>query len=1073
MPPVILRSTSKVAGFATARSPSCRPRPGRSIATGSTAWPSVGFSKARASAIRELLRRVVDQAFCSSWGDDALELLGDLAFQDGRFGEALAMLQPAGGGSSRRSGCAGPSRSFGRSGAGGRQENALPRGRGRKPAGPGRSRRIWRGAIPGATGSVGRPNRGAMPRSSPKRSSRITWARSPARQPLADVRRLVPAHRRSCPGRSTWARCSGGSTSTRSSLSRNQDFRLNRGMVRQVGHPAAGAAAGVSSDRAGRPGDRLRRHAGAGLQPERSSGRRRGNVPPAGRAGLEDIRPRMAPRFRRRGSTYSGDSAVHTDGLRPPDLRADGCDEQRGFSRDESGPERVSSSIVALDWNTRGSCSGSRSRRRSLCPTDRPIEWQQSDGQLRGDARRRWAQRLRRGDRSPRADATYIACFDADTGADRWIRYLGLGVARRRQFLRYGHGHAVRRMARRATSTIGCSRSTGRPSIIRPIWAPWSRSTPRPGPTLWVATYPRQEPNQLGNGGERDLNPAVVHDGRVFVAPSDADAIFAFDAGSGRLLWKTDPIADDVKLSHLLGVAKGRLVATGNRVLLFDVKTGKLLHAWPDSGKSLEGYGRGLLAGDMIYWPTQNEIQVLDQRTGLRAEPPIKLLETYHTKGGNLVAGDGYLIVAQADGLVVFCQNSRLIERYREEIVRAPDDAANYFRLARAAEAIGQRSARARNVSASRPEGAARRDDRRDLACERGPRSSVPAALAPGGPGPESQALGRGGRPSSTSAAEVARSDPERLQAQLLLCRRLLDAGRPARRGRHLPAALDRRTAAAAGRRRRRRPSNRPRRSADRRPPQAPSSATTAARSTSRTTARPLGCFERGQGRERPSPARRGLPRLSRGPGRSRCPARAGRASRIGEAARPRPTHAYKRLLMIAPDDDRRALAIWRLAHVYEDAEALPVGPGQLTSSCRRGFPSDPSQDTGPRGTVAELVAAELARPRFTQLVADRPVPAIAAAAVPPLALAGPGGSANPVDLAPWASPRRLMRAGSSWSRKTGLRFLDPSTGLPRWSADLGAPAVWAGYLSDKLIVATPRQIVAPRAGAGDRAVAV
>ena len=37
------------------------------------------------------LRRVVDQAFCSSWGDDALELLGDLAFQDGRFGEALAM----------------------------------------------------------------------------------------------------------------------------------------------------------------------------------------------------------------------------------------------------------------------------------------------------------------------------------------------------------------------------------------------------------------------------------------------------------------------------------------------------------------------------------------------------------------------------------------------------------------------------------------------------------------------------------------------------------------------------------------------------------------------------------------------------------------------------------------------------------------------------------------------------------------------------------------------------------------------------------------------------------------------
>ena len=41
-----------------------------------------------------MLRRVVELAFCSSWGDQALELLGDLAFQDGRFGEALAMYRP-------------------------------------------------------------------------------------------------------------------------------------------------------------------------------------------------------------------------------------------------------------------------------------------------------------------------------------------------------------------------------------------------------------------------------------------------------------------------------------------------------------------------------------------------------------------------------------------------------------------------------------------------------------------------------------------------------------------------------------------------------------------------------------------------------------------------------------------------------------------------------------------------------------------------------------------------------------------------------------------------------------------
>jgi outer membrane protein assembly factor BamB len=56
------------------------------------------------------------------------------------------------------------------------------------------------------------------------------------------------------------------------------------------------------------------------------------------------------------------------------------------------------------------------------------------------------------------------------------------------------------------------------------------------GAPLWVATYPRQETDFLGPGSERDLNPAVVHEGRVFVAPTDANAIFAFEADSGRLL---------------------------------------------------------------------------------------------------------------------------------------------------------------------------------------------------------------------------------------------------------------------------------------------------------------------------------------------------------------------------------------------------------------------------------------------------------------------------------------------------------------------------------------------------------
>ncbi len=289
------------------------------------------------------------------------------------------------------------------------------------------------------------------------------------------------------------------------------------------------------------------------------------------------------------------------------------------------------------------------------------------------------------------------------------------------------------------------------------------------GSTLWVASYPRQEPSQFGNGGERDLNPAVVHDGRVFVAPSDADAIFAFDSQSGRLLWKTERIADDIKLTHVLGVAKGRLVATGNRVVLFDVKTGKLLHAWPDSGKVLDGYGRGLLAGDMIYWPTQNEIQILDQRTGLRAEPPIKLQETYHAKGrkpgrrrrlSDRRAGrrPGGLLPEQPPDRAV-SRADRAVARGRRQLLPAgAGGRGDRPRLGWLSRCTERRSKRPRPTRAidGLPLGGAARDQKFRL------------LIAAGGAGAEGRASGMRPRPSSMRPGSVARSDGERLAGPAL-----------------------------------------------------------------------------------------------------------------------------------------------------------------------------------------------------------------------------------------------------------------------------------------------------------------
>ena len=655
---------------------------------------------------------------------------------------------------------------------------------------------------------------------------------------------------------------------------------------------------------------------------------------------------------------------------------------------------------------------------------------------------------------------TYIACLDADTGASRWIRYLGSapdgGAAFGNPF-QFGGMPASSDFNHRLLSLDG-------PSVyyqtnVGAVLALEAET----GATRWVATYPRQDSNPLaGSGSERDLNPAVVHDGRVFVAPSDADAIFAFDAATGRLLWKSNPIADDIRLSHLLGVAKGRLVATGDRVLLFNVKTGELLHAWPDSGQSLKGYGRGLLAGDYIYWPTASEIQVLDQRNALRAEPPIKLLQSYHMHGGNLVAGDGYLIVAQADGMVVFCQNSRLIERYQKEIVRAPDRAVNYFRVARAAEAIGKDSLALDMYRQATLK--ARPDETIDglslLGAARDHRFRLLLRLAV-----QARKSKRWDDASGhlDAAAAAAGSDPERLQAQLLRADVFLDAGRPAEAidicQRLLTDERLRPLAVAAD------DGHRTIRAdlfiADRLKAVVQAQGRLVYAPYEREAARLL---ERGRDEKdarlldlvcRRYPVARAVPDALVALG-----ALYESSKRWTDAA-----HVYKRLLFVAPDDELRAQAIWRLAHVYETRKLfLSARDSYLELQAR--FPHAMLKEPGGSGTVADLVAAELARPPYTQLIADRPLPPTPIPLLRRWNWQAPGGQSLQVLSASGVAPS--LDAGSLFIvEKSGLRLLDPATGMPRWSAELGEPAIWAGYLADRLIAATPRQIVALDLGQG------
>jgi cellulose synthase operon protein C len=1005
-----------------------------------------------------LLRRVVDQAFCSSWGDDALELLGDLAFQDGRFGEALAMyrrLVPDRALDSSLLVHPDPTVDLAkveakklicRAAAGDDvpSKAEIEAFAGRYPAA--------QGALAGRTGVYASIVADAfasdhLARPFQPDSRWPTFAGSLTRS------KVIPGP------------VDVGSTQWRVELEKvfvNRQLTFGRGGM-------AGVAQNSPQERllAFHPivlGDQVIVCDGARVlaynlndRPGDSDGGLPRPVEPAWKHDPENGAQVPQARSMQVGiPRYTLTAVGNRIYARMGAMSA-------AFLANMSN-RRGTSSIIALDWNTQGKKLWEQ-KSTSLALPDRPADRNGNNGTVSfegtpvANTRNVYVAVTDRREQT----ATYVACFDADTGASRWIRYLGaaspdvnnmFGVGMPMQFGMTAPGDFNHRLLTLDGPALYYQTNLGAVVALEA----------ETGATLWVATYPRQEPDRLGsgNGSERDLNPAVVEDSRVFVAPSDADSVLAFDAGSGRLLWKSDPIADDVKLSHLLGVAKDRLVATGNRVLLFNVKTGKLENAWPDSGPSLEGYGRGLLAGDLIYWPTLSEIQVLDQRTAQRAEPPIKLVERYHAKGGNLVAGDGYLIVAQADGLVVFCQNSRLIERYQNEIALAPDRASNYFRLARAAEAIGRDP-----LALEMYEQAARRahagetiDGKSLVGAARDHRFRMLFRLA------GSARKARRWDDASAyldSAATVARSDAERLEAQLLRADVLLDAARPREAVDICERVLnDERlrslTVAAAD-------GHRTIRAdlfiADRLNTIVRDHGRAVYEKYDREAAR---LFERGKVEEDV----RVLDELCRSfPVAQVVPDALVVLGSLQESARrlPEAAHTYKRLLNLAPDDSRRALAIWRMAHVYEERKLLVAARDSYLDLQAR-FPDVHLNGSRDQPTLAELVGVELARPTYAHLIADRPVPSTPVPLVRRWQWLAPSSQAIRVIYADGVAPS--LDAGRLFVvDKTALRLVDQLTGAVRWTSELAQTPLWVGYLADKLIAATPHQIVALELGQG------
>ena len=262
----------------------------------------------------------------------------------------------------------------------------------------------------------------------------------------------------------------------------------------------------------------------------------------------------------------------------------------------------------------------------------------------------------------------YVGCFDAQTGRSRWRRYIcgGEAVARAMQ------SHSTQQLLTLKGRRIYYNTNLGAVAAL----------STADGQLEWISLYPQKKRPDLPRAAlitkslvSRDLNPCLYHRGVLYVAPSDSSRIFALDAVTGQILWQTGSQLENV--SHLLGVAGERLIASGKRLYWIETGSGpgsglgsggKLTHVWPRA-EGGPGFGRGLLAGTHVYWPTREKIYVFDQRTAQL----VKAIELGPKKasGGNLVVAQGRLLIATAEELIAFDHTARKAAKIKDNTQKA------------------------------------------------------------------------------------------------------------------------------------------------------------------------------------------------------------------------------------------------------------------------------------------------------------------------------------------------------------------------------------------------------------------
>ena len=244
---------------------------------------------------------------------------------------------------------------------------------------------------------------------------------------------------------------------------------------------------------------------------------------------------------------------------------------------------------------------------------------------------------------------TEVVCFDAETKQRRWERSVCATVPN----LGQGEGSSGGQLLTSGDNAVFLSTGDGAVAALEADG----------GAIRWVVTY-ESSPADAGAAprARSGIAACLFSDNKVFVAPRDADGIMALESDSGSTLWQRSLPGG---IDHLLGAKNGVLVASGDGLWGLALATGRVQWHVGYNDPLGFGYGRGILAGNVVYWPTREEIFVVDQATGaIRRRIPVSARDG--EKGGNLLLAGDFLVVVQPRRIAVYGPEAGYLQRSQE-----------------------------------------------------------------------------------------------------------------------------------------------------------------------------------------------------------------------------------------------------------------------------------------------------------------------------------------------------------------------------------------------------------------------